>query len=635
MDKLGGYAGNILVVDLSTGTISKVPLSEELVQKFLGGAGINARLAYDRIKPRAEPFSPENALIFGVGPLVGTLAPGACKSNITSKSPSSGYLATSGSGHLGMLKYAGYDHVVITGKADRPVYLKIGDDVEIRDASGVWGKDTWEATDAIWHDVGRHFAVLSIGPAGENLVRDASVIANKYSAFARTGVGAVMGSKNLKAIAAYGSHGIAVADGKRFMNLANDISRQIASLPFVPNLRKYGTLVSLGPMAKTGSVLYKNFRQAAGEEFLQTFDLKKFEQRIDHGTRSCLSCPVGCKHYIHWKEGEYAGLSLSLSCAAVATFSAVNCGVMGWPQVLWFAQMCNRLGMDEMSISGLIAMAVELYERGIINQSDTGGLVLDWDTKTVHRLVHDIAYRQGFGDVLANGLIGASQQIGRGAGNFAIHFKGLSPGGDPRNLSTPIFSLLTNATGHSSHINTTLYGITRERLVKYSRRLGMTVGDMERILTGPGGYNTARLTKWAEDYSFVLECLGMCQMDWFQRFDISAWADLYSAATGMEIDAAGLLRAAGRGRDMRKAFNIREGATRKDDRMPKRFLTEGVKIGDGMRPPLDEGYVNGLITEYYEERGWDPKEGTIKPERLVELGVPQGAECEIQSNSQC
>lgn len=635
MDKLGGYAGNILVVDLSTGTISKVPLSEELVQKFLGGAGINARLAYDRIKPRAEPFSPENALIFGVGPLVGTLAPGACKSNITSKSPSSGYLATSGSGHLGMLKYAGYDHLVVTGKADSPVYLKIGDDVEIRDASGVWGKDTWEATDAIWRDVGRHFAVLSIGPAGENLVRDASVIANKYSAFARTGVGAVMGSKNLKAIAAYGSHGITVADSKRFMNLANDISRQIASLPFVPNLRKYGTLVSLGPMAKTGSVLYKNFRQAAAEEFLQTFDLKKFEQGIDHGTRSCLLCPVGCKHYIHWKEGEYAGLSLSLSCAAVATFSAVNCGVMGWPQVLRFAQMCNRLGMDEMSISGLIAMAVELYERGIINQSDTGGLVLDWDTKTVHRLVHDIAYRQGFGDILANGLIGASQQIGRGAEDYAIHFKGLSPGGDPRNLSTPIFSLLTNATGHSSHINTTLYGITRERLVKYSRRLGMTEEDMERILVGPGGYNMARLTKWAEDYSFVLECLGMCQMDWFQRFDISVWADLYSAATGLDVNAVGLLKAAGRGRDVRKAFNTREGATRKDDFMPKRFLTEGLRIGEGMRPPLDEGYVNGLITEYYEERGWDPKEGTIRPERMVELGVPQGAECESQSDSQC
>jgi len=617
--KLGGYAGNILMVDLSTGTISKMPLSEGLLRKFLGGAGINARLAYDCIKPGTKPFSPENALVLGVGALVGTLAPGACKSNITSKSPSSGFLATSGSGHLGMLKYAGYDHLVIIGKADRPVYLKISDDVEIQDAAGIWGKNTWEATDAIWHDVGRHFAVLSIGPAGENLVRDASVIANKYSAFARTGVGAVMGSKNLKAIAAYGSHGIAVADGKRFMNLANGISHQIASLPFVPNLRKYGTLVSLAPMAKAGSVLYKNFRQAAGEEFLQTFDLKKFEQGIEHGIRSCLACPVGCKHYIHWKEGEYAGLSLSLSCAAVATFSAVNCGVMGWPKVLKFAQMCNWLGIDEMSISGLIAMAIELYERGIINQSDTGGLVLDWDTEIVYRLVHDIAYRRGFGDILANGLIVASQQIGRGAEDYAIHFKGLSPGGDPRNLSTPIFSLLTNATGHSSHINTTLYGINREKLVKYSRRLGMTERDMERVLTGPGGYNTARLTKWAEDYSFVLECLGLCQMDWFQRVDISVWADLYSAATGLEVDAPGLLRAAGRGRDMRKAFNIREGATRRDDCMPKRFLTEGLRIGENMRPPLAENYVNALITEYYEERGWDPKDGTIRPERMTEL----------------
>lgn len=619
MDRLGGYAGNILLVDLSKRTISKMPLTEELAMKFLGGAGINARLLYDFGQSGVEPFSPENPLVFGVGPLVGTLAPGACKSNITSKSPSSGFLATSGSGHLGMLKFAGYDHVVITGKADRPVYLVIGDEVEIRDASGIWGRDTWEATDAIWNEVGRHFAVLSIGPAGENLVRDASVMANKYSAFARTGTGAVMGSKNLKAIAAYGSHDITVADSKRFMNLAKDISRKIADLEFIPIIREYGTLVAFGMIVPTGTILSKNFRQVEGEEFLKVFDLQKFKEGIEHGTRSCLACPVGCKHYIHWKEGEYAGLKLSLSCAAVATFSAVNCGVMGYPQVLKFAQMCNRLGMDEISISGIIAMAIELYEKGIINQSETDGLALEWDTKTVHRLVHDIAHRQGFGDILANGLIGASQQIGRGAEDYAIHFKGLGPGADVRVLSTPVFSCMTNATGHSSHINMTLYGMAREQLVEYSRRLGMTDEDMDRILTGPLGYNTAQLTKWAEDYSFALECLGLCQMDWYQGFDISMWADLYSAATGLEIDAAGLLKASGNGRDMRKAFNTREGATRKDDCIPKRFLTESVKVGEDVRPPLDEEYVNGLLTEYYEERGWDPKEGTISPEKLVEL----------------
>ncbi len=621
MDKPGGYTGSILKVDLSTGTITKMLLEPELIARYLGGAGINAWLAYQHVKPQAEPLSPENALIFGVGPLVGTLAPGACKSNITSKSPSSGFIGTSGSGHLGTLKFAGYDHVVITGKADRPVYLRIGDEVEIRKAENVWGKDTWETTDALWHELGREYAVLSIGPAGENLVRDASVIANKYSAFARTGMGAVMGSKNLKAIATYGTQGVTVADPKRFTGLVNNLCKEIAGFPFIPRFRKYGTLVGIEPMVKAGLVLYRNFRQVAGEEFLQVFDLEKFERGVEDYSLSCLSCPVGCKHRLRWVEGEYAGLSLSISCAMVAAMSAVNCGVMGWPEVLKFAQMCNRLGMDYMSVGGLAALGIELFEHGFINKSDTGGVALGWDESTVYRLLHDIAYRKGLGDVLANGLIEAPQQIGRGAEDYAVHFKGLCPTGDLRSLSTVLFSLLTNVTGHSSHINVSLYGVSKEKLARYCGKLGMTEQDMERILTGPEGYNVARLTKWAEDYSFVLECLGLCQMDLYQRFDIGVWAELYSAATGIDIDSAGLLEAAARGRDMRKAFNIREGATREDDRMPKRFLTESITIGDTVRPPLNSEYIDRLITEYYEERGWDAKLGTLSPQRLEELGL--------------
>jgi len=621
MEKLGGYSGGILEVDLSTGSITKVPLAPDLITKFLGGAGINARLAYDNIEPCVGPFSEKNALVLGVGPLVGTLAPGACKSNITGKSPSSNYIGTSGSGHLGMLKFAGYDHVVIIGKADRPVYLEIGDDVRIRDAEHLWGKDTWETTDAVWRELGREHVVLSIGPAGENLVRDASIIANKYSAFARTGMGAVMGSKNLKAIATYGSRGIAVADRKRFMDLVNRLTQETVGLPFVPQVRKYGTLLALGPMVETGSITCKNFRETAGEDFLRIFDLETFAGSIDHRTLSCLSCPVGCKHYIRWREGDFRGLALCLSCATVATMSAVNCGVMGWPQVLKFAQMCNRLGMDYMTVSGLIGMAIELYERGIIGESDVGGLALDWDADIVYQLAQDIAYRKGLGDVLANGLIEASRQIGRGAEDLVVHFKGITPGGDVRNLSTPIFSLLTNATGHSSHINQTLYGVSREKLLRYFRRLGMSESDAERVLTGSQDYNVARLTKWAEDYSFVLECLGLCQMDWYQRFNIDFWAELYSSATGIEIDAAGLLQAAARGRDMRKAFNIREGATRDDDRMPRRFLTEPVTVGGQVRPPLDSAYVESLITEYYEERGWDPQTGNLTMKRMAELGL--------------
>jgi aldehyde:ferredoxin oxidoreductase len=632
MDKLGGYAGTILEIDLSTRRINKVPLTKELITTFLGGAGINARLAYDRIAPHSAPLSPENVLILGAGPLVGTMAPGASKSNITSKSPSSGFFGTSGSGDFAMqqLKYAGYDHVVISGKADRPVYLKIDQDVEIRDAGHLWGKDTWAVTDAVWGELGRQYGVLAIGPAGENLVRDASVIGNKYSAFARTGMGAVMGSKNLKAFAVSGTGGVTVADPKRFARLATKLYREVQTIRIFRAFRQYGTLLSIGMSFDQGIIPFKNHREFPGPEYREAFALEKLMQGIDRSARSCPSCPVGCKHsFLGREEGEFKGLKLPISCAVVPFEQSVNCGAKTWLQSLEYGEMCNRLGMDALSISGVVAMAMELYERGVITQNDTGGLALEWNADTLLRLVRDIAYRRGFGNVLADGLIDSAQQIGRGAEDCALHFKGLS-GGDPRPLvSTVWFGTVTNATGHASHINGTYFGQTGRGLARYCRRVGMADKDLERILEGstskPQGYKIGRLTKWAEDYSFALECLGFCQHGIYQEFDIGLWAEFYSAATGIELDGAGLLAAAGRGRDMRKAFNLREGATRKDDRIPRRFLTESLRVGDAVYPPLNSADLDQWITEYYEERGWDPLEGTLNPQRIAELTAPATA----------
>jgi aldehyde:ferredoxin oxidoreductase len=268
MSKLGGYAGNILKVDLTTKSITSAPLSPELAAKFLGGAGLNARLAYDCIPAHTPAFSPQNTLVFGAGPLVGTLAPGAGKTNITAKSPLGKFMGSSGSGHMGAVKFAGYDHVLVTGKADSPVYLVIADEVEIREADHLWGKDTWETTDVIWRELGREYAVASIGPAGENLVADAAIIANKYSAFGTTGMGAVMGSKNLKAIAAYGSQGITVAEPKRFMELVNGLCKEMLNFPFIQVLRDLGTLINFenlvtGNTQGSGAIAYKNCQQVA------------------------------------------------------------------------------------------------------------------------------------------------------------------------------------------------------------------------------------------------------------------------------------------------------------------------------------------------------------------------------------
>ncbi len=385
------------------------------------------------------------------------------------------------------------------------------------------------------------------------------------------------------------------------------------------NFRKYGKgLAHLESVIKTGGLSYRNFRETAGPELLKVFDIDKLLEEINRSRRSCFSCPVGCKHYMTGKEGtELAGLSLPLSCGLNPIITAINCGVTGWPQVLRFAELSNKLGMDQISISAIVAMAIELYEKRIITKADTDGLSLNWDAATLHRLVHDIAYRKGIGDVLANGLVEASRQIGRGAEYYAIHFKGIGGIESRIFLSAFLLSALTNATGHFSNIM--FFKTAGNELVRYCKKIGMTDKQIESVSSVSDGYNVPRMTKWADDHSFILECLGICMHYIYQEFDVSMWADLYTAATGIDMDVKGLFEAASRGRDMRKAFNMREGATRKDDGVPERFLTESVKFGENLYPPLDIASLNSLLSAYYEERGWNPKDGTLSPERIKEL----------------
>jgi len=624
MDKLGGYAGNILKVDLTTGSITSTPLSPELAAKYLGGAGINAWLAYDCIQPHTSAVSPGNALVFGAGPLVGTLAPGAGRSNFTAKSPIAHFIGTSGSGHMGALKFTGYDHVIVTGKANSPVYLEIGDEVKIREAGHIWGKDTWEAADTIWGELGRKYAVAAIGPAGENLIKDASVITNKYSAFGTTGMGAVLGSKNLKAIAVCGSQGISVADPKRFMELANGLCKEIMDFPFIDYFRSLGTLTTLPDLIKGepyGSIPYKNCQQVADEEVMKGFDVNMFfdpKMMEEHGNISCLGCPVGCKHFMRIKNGPAMGISCA--SAPVVCFGGI-CGLDGWAEVYKCAELCNRLGMCYGSVACLIAMAIELYQRGIIDKKDTGGLELDWQPGVVQDLLQRIAHRKDFGNILADGLLEAPRRIGRGADYYAMQYKGIGCSISDARSSWSLWSssLLTNVTGQS-HSPRELYGQPREVVEATLRAMGISGEDMERVLSGPGEYNVGWLTRWTEDYVFAVECFGVCTFyHQLLNIDINTWAEIYSAATGLQMDGAGLLKAAARGFDIRKAFNIREGGSRKDDTMPRRFLTEPLKARGQMRPPYDSQKLDQMVTDYYEARGWDPEEGTVSPERLAEL----------------
>ena len=627
MAKLGGYAGKILEVDLTKGSITEIPLSEDLATKFIGGKGLNAWFAYNYIEPNTLPFSPDNALIFGAGPLAGTLAPTGGKTSFASKSPQSKYIGTSNSGHMGMLKYAGYDHLVITGRADSPVYLELGDEVRIRDAVPLWGKDTWETTDAIWHELGRHYAVASIGPAGENLVRDASIVGNKYSLFAKTGMGAVMGSKRLKAIATGGTKGISIAEPKRFMKLANQMCKSIMNDKMFPAQREWGTLSYMDGMIDGTflSATYQNAKERAGDrEVLGQFVLPRLEEILErHGNIACLACPIGCKHSFRLKTGvPHAGLSLGVSCAAApfGTFGTVA-AVGNWPEALKCQELVNRMGMDNATAS-LVAWAIELYEKGIIDKKDTGGMELDWKSSVVQDLLVKMAHREGFGDVLADGCIEGPRRIGRGSEYYALHYKGIPNSmGDPRPLlNTWVLSLITSVIGHAPG-GAFLYELPRDALEDRLRQFSMPEDIQEQVLSHLDQKDIGWLSRCGEDFAYALNALGVCVFDMMQMLSLQAWADLYTAATGIETNPAGLLAAAARGTDIEKAFNVREGASREDDTVPDRFIKESIKVKGGMRPPVEHAFINKLVTDYYRARGWDPQEGTLSPERIAELGL--------------
>jgi aldehyde:ferredoxin oxidoreductase len=624
MSKLGGYSGSILKVDLSSGEISSTPLSRDLVVRFIGGSGLNARLAYDQIEADTPALSPRISMILGAGPLVGTLTPLASRTNITSKSPLSGYIGSSGAGHMGALKYCGYDHLIITGKADAPVILEIGDDVRISPADHLWGKDTWETTEAIRDQLGRQRTIATIGPAGENQVRTSSILIDKKAAFGKTGLGAVMGSKNLKAIVLSGTKGVTVADPKRFMKLVNNVTRQITGTPGLESFQKLGIMTIYQDMltAKNKTLPYKNGQQILDPENTPNLHMKELWELVSQsGNISCLSCPIGCKNSITIPEGPYAGLGMIMGCFGPSTggFGGL-CGLAGWDEIVKCSELCNRLGMDYSS-AGLISMAIELYQNGIIDRSDTDGMELDWhQPKMVHDLLYMIAHREGFGDILAEGSLEAQKRIGAVADGYSVQYKGQidTAGADPRpGFASWTRSLITSPIGQALPLNE-IHHLSPDKIEGTLRYQGIPETDIKRVLPTMDSFNSGELTRCSENYVFALECLGLCAF-WSQMFGMDTWAEVYSAATGIEMDGPGLLQAAARGIDMRRAFNIREGAGRKDDTIPKRFMTESVSVHGETRLPFESEALDAEVAGYYMARDWDMPEGTVSSERLAEL----------------
>lgn len=616
-----GYTGGILRVNLTTGLVSKEQLDVEWAGKYIGGRGFNSRVLYDSLKPGADPLGPVNLIVISAGPCCGTEVPGSQRFTVSAKSPLSGFLGDSNSGgSLGLkLKQAGYDMLVIEGRAPRLVYLYIDDQhIELKPAEHLAGKTTRETTKSIMREVGDpEIAVISIGVAGEKQVRFASIIADFGRGLGRTGLGAVFGSKNLKAVAARGSRSIRVADHEKLAQLAADHRNAWRRRAEAKNMRfEYGPYGGWKRYRDFGMIGVRNFQQGTFEDWklMEPEWVKNcFKQK------ACYSCPAGCSRMYVLSNGPWSGtFGHAPELMAPADFGPrLGNGDLG--VVLKAATLCDLYGIDYVDTSGVIGFAMECYQRGILTEKDTGGLKLEWGSgDAILGLIEQIAHREGIGEVLSRGLVGAAREIGRGSEEYALHVKGLAlVFRNPRAAKTWGLGFAVSSRG-ACHVRAHApesYALEfwdsalHEALKKYRDPLNPTTEE-----------GKAEINTWYEDLHAFKNAMQIC------IFSLYSWmgsmptlmAGFFNSVTGTRKDEAELMRDGERIVNLERAFNLREGLSHLDDTLPERMLKEALPDGPAKGQVID---IEPMVKEYYEFRGWSRESGYPKREKLAEIGL--------------
>lgn len=619
-----------LRVNLTTGKIEKES-TKEYETRFLGGAGIDTWLLYKEVKSGTESFDPLNRLIFSSGILVGTLAPCAARLNIVGKSPVTGGIgAGSVCGHFSSeLKFAGFDRIIIMGRAKQLVYLWINDDeVEIVDASSLKDATTWETDDFIKRERGSNaIQIASIGPAGENLVKAASIIVNRGRSQSKCGLGAVMGSKNLKAIAVKGTGGVEVASPYEFIELVSKAWKKVNKSQYGKLLKQTGTYGVMITSNEIGAMAERNFQ----DEYM---DPEKFEKiapdtlnEYEENRIGYTSCPLHCGHFYRIKRGPYAGLA----CEGIHCNDGVNwaskLGIDYPPAIIKAHGLCSEYGLDQDNTSGAISWMFECYQRGIITKSDTGGLQPTWgDHELVMDLIRKIAYREGIGDLLAECSKRASEIIGKQSGKYSISIKGQDSIETMRpNKGWALGCVVsTRGGGH-------LRGAPLTEYFKLPPDVGERYWGVPTAGDGSSYEGKAQLVTYYEKLHTLMNCLGLCTF-------ISDWggpdllfpedlAQLYSKATGIKKSGEELMSFANKIHNVEKAFNtLHAGFTRVDDFPPERFMKESVQTGPSKGSILLKEDWDKMLDEYYEFHGWNKKSGWQTRECLYNMDLKEIAD---------
>ncbi len=613
------YGGRLLRVNLTDGAIDRRPIDESLLRRFLGGRGANVKRLSDEAPTGADGLAPDNLLIFGTGPLVGTSFPGGARFNITAISPQTGILGDSNAGGFfgPEMKFAGYDQIVIEGRSTRPAYVAIRDDrVEVRSAEELRGRDVWETTAAIQADLGDpDVQVAAIGPGAENGVRFAGVFVNLNRAAARTGMGAVMASKNLKAIAVRGTGSISVADMPRFAETLARVDERIARHPDYEARARLGTTRLIRALDRIGALPTRHFQ--GGPFDADAVSGETIERRFKTGARACFACTIPCSRFLAVDDARFPDLRMEgPEYEPLAGFTA-RVGNADLPLALECIDLANRYGLDAIALSEVIAWAIECHERGLISRDEAGGLDLSWGNgETLVALIHLVARREGFGDVLADGVRQAAQRIGRGSERFALHSKGLELfQADVRTIKAYALGNAVSSRG-ADHLRSEPWFEFSNDPAEGTRRYGIPETAFRLEYKGKG-----LVVKHFEEMAAIADATGICK-NTYNNMEVLDWndtAELLQAATGWTLTGSDVREAGERIVNLERLFNARRGIARKDDTLPKRFVEEPLGVDNPSAGAVVE--LEPMLDEYYRARGWDVQYGLPTEEKLKELGL--------------
>lgn len=607
-----GYVGRILFVDLTNTKIWEETPDESLYKDFLGGYGLGARIIFSQQKTKADPLGPDAMLGFVTGLLTGTPAPFGSRYMVVGKSPLTNTWgdANSGGDFGPYLKFAGYDAVFFTGISPVPVYLLIDSGKPgLRKANHLWGKDTNETESIVEREIGKEARVASIGPAGEKLSLISCIVNNKGRAAGRSGLGAVMGSKKLKAV---------VVRGKGKVSLANPTEIETARNRYLGQLgggsqifHEFGTCAGLAHLVQIGDTPVKNWAGSAVDFPNATAISDQSVINLQERRYGCWHCPVACGGLMKASSGQYSYTAGAHKpeYETLASFGSL-CLNDNLGSIIELNDICNRYGLDTISAGSTVAFAIECYEKGLITKKDTGGIELEWGAhRAIVEITQKIAKREGFGEILADGVRRAAQKIGKDAEQFAVHIHGQEvPMHDPKR--TTYYATAYRDTTPGRHTQGS-YG------TKPASGLQLPAFDRQTM----AGRGTAN--KMGSDLMHVVNCTGLCLFG-FGFMDASALPEFVNLATGWDYSINDLLKTGERIANMRQAFNIREGISTLDFKMPNRVVgAPAQEVGPNAGKTVA---IQTLCNDYLIARDWDPTSGKPSKKKLLELGLQDVAE---------